>query len=65
MNQEKPWRRPHWVAIVTGVIAVGLSLAYLVLVELLDFRGAFLPAPLEGCLKGSWGILISSLCSMR
>lgn len=37
--------RSKLVAIVTGAIAIGLSLAYLVLVQLLDLRGEMIPAP--------------------
>jgi len=51
MNREK------LVAIVTGVISVGLAIAYLVLVQLLDLRGEMLPAPLESLgllLRGQW-----------
>lgn len=47
--------RSKLVAIVTGAIALLLSIAYLLLVQLLDFRGEMLPAPQElssllGCL---------------
>jgi hypothetical protein len=35
------------VAIITGVISVILAIAYLVLVQLLDFRGEMLPAPID------------------
>jgi hypothetical protein len=35
------------VAIVTGAISIILALAYLVLVQILDFRGAMVPAPIE------------------
>ncbi|MDJ0554019.1 hypothetical protein [Hydrocoleum sp. CS-953] len=34
------------VAIITGVISIGLAIAYLILVQLLDLRGAeMIPAP--------------------
>lgn len=33
------------VAIITGVISVLLAVAYLILVQILDFRGEMLPAP--------------------
>lgn len=33
------------VAILTGAIALILSIAYLILVQILDFRGEMLPAP--------------------
>lgn len=36
-----------WVSIVTGVIAVVLGLGYLVLVQILDWRGEMLPAPTD------------------
>ncbi len=39
--------RPKWVAIVTGILAVLLGLGYLVLVQILDYRGGFEPAPSE------------------
>ncbi|WP_181357503.1 hypothetical protein [Stenomitos frigidus] len=38
--------RSKIVAIVTGAIAVVLSLAYLVVVQLLDMRGEMVPAPI-------------------
>jgi len=37
--------RSKIVAIVTGIIAVALSIVYLVIVQLLDFRGEMVPAP--------------------
>ncbi|MEM8810414.1 MAG: hypothetical protein AAGF01_30750 [Cyanobacteria bacterium P01_G01_bin.38] len=37
--------RSKIVAIITGVISLALAIAYLVLVQLLDFRGEMLPAP--------------------
>ena len=39
--------RPKWVAIVTGALALILSIGYLLLVQLLDFRGEFKPAPID------------------
>jgi hypothetical protein len=38
--------RKKLIAIVTGVIAVALSIAYLLLVQILDFRGMMAPAPM-------------------
>ena len=35
------------VAIVTGVISIGIAIAYLVMVQLLDFRGEMIPAPVS------------------
>lgn len=37
--------RSKIVAIITGAISVLLAIAYLVIVQLLDFRGEMLPAP--------------------
>ncbi|MEA5511561.1 hypothetical protein VB715_17445 [Crocosphaera sp. UHCC 0190] len=39
MNQGK------FVAIITGAISIFLAVAYLVIVQLLDFRGEMIPAP--------------------
>ena len=33
------------VAVLTGIISVLIAIAYLVLVQLLDFRGEMVPAP--------------------
>ena len=35
------------VAIITGVISILLAVAYLVLVQILDFRGEMKPAPIS------------------
>jgi hypothetical protein len=37
--------RSKVVAIITGVVSVVLAIAYLLLVQMLDFRGEMLPAP--------------------
>ncbi|MBW4655570.1 MAG: glucose-inhibited division protein A [Kaiparowitsia implicata GSE-PSE-MK54-09C] len=39
--------RSKLVAITTGAIALVLSIAYLLLVQLLDFRGEMVPAPMD------------------
>ncbi len=39
--------RSKIVAIVTGAIAIILALAYLLLVQILDFRGEMKPAPIS------------------
>ena len=39
--------RSKIVAIVTGVISLLLAVGYLILVQLLDFRGEMLPAPVS------------------
>ncbi|WP_431659321.1 hypothetical protein [Pantanalinema rosaneae] len=42
--------RSKLIAVITGAIAIALSLAYLIIVQLLDFRGEMLPAPPIGLL---------------
>lgn len=37
--------RSKLVAIITGAISIILAIAYLIVVQLLDFRGEMLPAP--------------------
>ncbi|MBD1841867.1 hypothetical protein H6F89_00255 [Cyanobacteria bacterium FACHB-63] len=39
--------RSKFVAVLTGIISLMLGVGYLLLVQLLDFRGEMLPAPLE------------------
>lgn len=39
--------RGKLVAILTGAISIILALAYLLLVQLLDFRGEMIPAPVS------------------
>ena len=39
--------RSKTVAIITGVVSILLAIAYLVLVQMLDFRGEMLPAPVS------------------
>lgn len=39
--------RSKFVAIITGVISLLLAVGYLVLVQLLDFRGEMIPAPVS------------------
>jgi hypothetical protein len=43
--------RSKIVAIITGAIALLLSIAYLLIVQLLDFRGEMIPAPVGLLLK--------------
>lgn len=38
--------RSKIIAIVTGAIAIALSVAYLLIVQILDFRGMMAPAPM-------------------
>jgi hypothetical protein len=50
--------RSKFVAILTGIISLGLGLGYLLLVQILDSRGEMLPAPvgllpiIQGLLSG-------------
>jgi hypothetical protein len=37
--------RSKLVAVITGVIALFLGIAYLLIVQILDFRGEMIPAP--------------------
>ena len=39
--------RGRWIAIITGLISVLISVAYLLLITVLDSRGPMLPPPLE------------------
>ncbi|NJN85900.1 MAG: hypothetical protein HC881_05760 [Leptolyngbyaceae cyanobacterium SL_7_1] len=43
--------RSKLVAIVTGAIALLLGIAYLLLVQILDFRGEMIPAPVDGSME--------------
>ncbi len=38
--------RSKIVAVITGIVSVSLAIGYLLLVQLLDFRGEMLPAPI-------------------
>lgn len=38
--------RSKIIAVATGAIAIGLSIAYLLMVQILDFRGMMAPAPI-------------------
>lgn len=42
---SKPMNRSKFVAIITGAISIILAIAYLLIVQFLDFRGEMLPAP--------------------
>ena len=44
--------RSKIVAIITGAISLVLAIAYLLLVQLLDFRGEMVPAPIGSLLYG-------------
>ena len=34
-------------AVITGAISIAIAIAYLVLVQILDFRGEMIPAPVD------------------
>jgi hypothetical protein len=38
--------RSKIVAVITGIISIVLAIAYLLVVQLIDFRGEMLPAPI-------------------
>ena len=44
--QGEEMDRSKIIAIMTGVIAVAISVAYLLMVQILDFRGMMAPAPM-------------------
>ncbi|MEB3164367.1 MAG: hypothetical protein VKK80_14150 [Prochlorothrix sp.] len=47
--------RSKIIAIVTGVLSIALAIGYLLLVQLLDFRGNLEPAPIDlGLLPLLW-----------
>lgn len=53
--------RSKVVAVITGVISLLLAIGYLVLVQLLDFRGDMVPAPGSiplSILRGSLGLVL-------
>lgn len=39
--------RGKLIAIITGAISILIAIAYLVIVQLLDFRGEMVPAPIS------------------
>jgi len=50
------------VAIITGAISILLAIAYLLIVQLLDFRGEMIPAPVSqlplAMLVENWSLVI-------
>jgi len=50
--------RSKLVAVVTGAIAVALSLTYLLVVQLLDMRGEMVPAPIGLMMQGAMDLLV-------
>lgn len=53
--------RPKWVAVVTGILAIAISVGYLILVQLIDYRGSFEPAPIGGVGLGLTGLGLGSV----
>ena len=49
--------RSKIVAIITGAISLVLAIAYLLLVQLLDFRGEMVPAPISMLVSGWLNLL--------
>jgi hypothetical protein len=47
LTSRELMERGKIVAIITGAISIILALAYLLLVQLLDFRGEMIPAPVS------------------
>ncbi len=45
--------RSKLVAIITGAISIILAIAYLLIVQILDFRGEMLPAPQSQMLQST------------
>jgi uncharacterized membrane protein (DUF485 family) len=48
--------RSKIVALVTGIISIALAIAYLVVVQIIDFRGEMLPAPIIETIAIGWNI---------
>lgn len=53
--------RSKIVAVITGIISLVLAIAYLLVVQIIDFRGEMLPAPiLETIIPESFTLLIKN-----
>ena len=39
--------RGKLIAVITGIISIAIAIAYLVIVQLIDFRGEMVPAPIS------------------
>jgi hypothetical protein len=48
------------IAIITGVISILIAIAYLILVQVLDFRGEMLPAPVSIFTNQEYNLLLIS-----
>ena len=51
--------RSKIVAIITGAISLVLAIAYLLLVQLLDFRGEMVPAPISTLVSGLATLIVN------
>ena len=49
------------VAVITGAISILIGIAYLVLVQLIDFRGEMIPAPVDVSINSS---STTSICQL-
>jgi adenine/guanine phosphoribosyltransferase-like PRPP-binding protein len=56
--QQNDMDKSKIVAVVTGAISLALAIAYLLVVQFLDFRGEMIPAPVVEMLPLAWGILV-------
>ena len=54
------------IAVITGAISIILAIAYLVIVQLLDFRGEMLPAPQSQLLQPPVAVtyILPNSCNM-
>lgn len=57
--------RSKIVAILTGAIALLLGVAYLVIVQLLDFRGEMIPAPVDLSVVMRVGLSVAELPALK
>ena len=51
--------RSNIVAVITGIISLVLAIAYLLVVQIIDFRGEMLPAPIVETIVPGWFALLS------
>ena len=45
--------RGKLIAVITGIISILIAIAYLVIVQLIDFRGEMVPAPISQLIYSS------------
>ena len=51
--------RSKIVAVITGIISLLLAIAYLLVVQIIDFRGEMLPAPIVETIVPGWFALLT------